>query len=88
MFLDTKVNGERKLLNMALQKQLYIEQVSKYSTSYYLKLGAGYFADIVGVYESLENAVTEYENICAALKRGDNFFKAFNDEEATNVDQG
>ena len=88
MWIDTKVNCERRLVNMAKQKQLFIEQVSKNSTAYQLKLGAGTFGTVIGFYDDLQAAVGEYEDICAALNRGDNYYKAFKDEEAGNIDEG
>mgnify|MGYP007101867973 CR=1 FL=1 len=88
MYLDTKVNGERRLLNMALQKHLRIELAGKNSTAYRLRLGYGTFGDTVGIFDNIDDAVSEYENICDALKRGDNYYKAFNDEEAATLDEG
>ena len=89
MWLDTKVNCERRLLNMGKQKALSIELVSKHGTAYQLKLGAGTFGTVIGIFEDLQTAVAAYENICAALKRGDFYYKCFEDsEEASEFEQG
>ena len=89
MWLDTKVNCERRLLNMAKQKTLFIEPAIKHGAAYQLKLGAGTFGTVIGVYEDLETAAAAYESICDALKRGDNYYKNFEDTEgAADIEQG
>ena len=84
MWIDTNVNGERRLLNMEKQKQLYIEMVSKYSTAYQIKLGTGYFADVLGVFKDYPAALAEFENICAALNDGLYYYKI---QEAVEEEQ-
>ena len=80
MWLDTKVNGEIRSLNMDFQKQLRLERAGKDSIAWQLKLGTGSFGVIVGIYENFDDALAMYENICDALKNGMHYFKLRDDD--------
>lgn len=80
LWLDTKVNGTFRLLNMRYVKELRIERVDKGGCAWQLKLGAGTFGTVVGIYDNFDDAFAMYENICDALKNNLHYFKVREEE--------
>lgn len=83
MWIDTRLNGEYRLINMRKQKQLHMES-NKRGTAYQLQLGTGTFGQVIGIFPDSQAAIAEYEKICTALKDGLHYYKI---SEATKNDE-
>lgn len=88
MWIDTNVNGERKLYNLHEQDSLEILHFSKDSTAWKLQCGNTFLGTTLGVFSNFENAVSEYENICEAITDGVHYYKIRNEEAADVAGQG